>query len=128
MLHQAYTIMFTSTYIIWLVTTRLAIATTTTAESATTAQYPPNCSAYHIEPSALNVKSPDPHPKSAIGKVFASLHGELNAKLVPQPSGPACYEWACQSQDRMGQQCRWCLPSVFVGGNPSHTFLIKANP
>jgi hypothetical protein len=62
------------------------------------------------------VEPPSLDPKSAIARVFENLHGKWNATLVPQPTGPSCYEWTCQSQERKGEECRWCLPSIFVGG------------
>ena len=81
-------------------------------------EVPSDCSSYHIDSAVLNPRPPTTNPKSAIGRVFASLEGELHAVLVPPPSGsgPSCYEWTCQSQERLGERCRWCLPSIFVGG------------
>jgi hypothetical protein len=86
------------------------------ASVSDTSGSPPDCSTYKIDSAVLHVTPPEPKAKSAIGKIFASLHGELNATLVPQPSGPSCYEWDCQSHERLGQKCRWCLPSIFIGG------------
>lgn len=77
---------------------------------------PPSCSSYEIDSNVLEVDLPTPNPRSAIGQVFESLEGRLQAVLVPQPSGPSCYEWTCQSAARKGESCRWCLPSIFVGG------------
>jgi hypothetical protein len=83
--------------------------------------FPEKCSSYDIDDSVLSPAPPEPNAKSAIGKAFASLERELHAVLVAQPSGPSCYEWKCQSKERLGEQCRWCLPSVFVGGESFHT-------
>jgi hypothetical protein len=82
------------------------------------AEVPTDCSSYHIDPRVLEPNPPTPNPESAIGKAFASLKGKLQAVLVPPPSGsgPSCYEWKCQSKKRKGEICRWCLPSIFVGG------------
>ena len=77
----------------------------------------PNCSLYDIDVNVISVKASKPEPNSAIAKVFASLEGELNATLMEERSGqPPCYEWTCQSMERKGERCRWCLPSIFVGG------------
>lgn len=76
----------------------------------------PSCSSFNIDPKVLEMEPPLPNPHSAIGRVFAALEGQLKANLVPQPSGPACYEWVCQSAERKGENCQWCLPSIFVGG------------
>ena len=76
---------------------------------------PPDCSNYNISDSVLFQQPPQMKPKSAIGRVFEML--EDVAELVPQSSGPPCYEWTCQSKERKGENCRWCLPSLFVGGD-----------
>lgn len=84
--------------------------------NATSDSPPPPCSSYNIDSKVLELEPPTLNPNSAIGQVFEALEGQLQAVLVPQPTGPACYEWTCQSNERKGENCRWCLPAIFVGG------------
>jgi hypothetical protein len=81
-----------------------------------------DCSKYDIDPSVMLVDIPEIDPKSGIAQVFKNLHGKLNARRIVNPTtGIPCYEWQCQSPERQGETCRWCLPSVFVAGTDLHS-------
>jgi hypothetical protein len=61
-----------------------------------------------------NFTIPHPDIASGVGKIFSALH--TSEGIVLPNNSSRCYYWKCKSKEFRGNDCSYCLPSVFVAG------------